>query len=163
MRRLKLPCNGCGYISSNDTHIYDCYCRKIDDKIIMFGCCDDYRDGEIVRNYYRKPRKLNRYERKMKYKRKLKRITENPSGYPSGAYYVVDENLCDEWDPLYQDYDTWAKENSKYIKRYYRANHAPGYSGLLKKRASRLFRRYRGELANGCAYKKIYDYWWELC
>ena len=106
-------------------------------------------------------KRLNKYERNKKYKEKLKRIADNPRRYPSGAYYETDRNFCD-WNPLHQDYHSWAKENAKYVKRCYRANHAPGYNGFLKRQASKKFRHYKDELANGCAYKKTFDYWWEL-
>ena len=147
-----------GFYYPNNTEIL--YCLKLDCEINEFGCCEE-GDDSMGRNSYQNPRKLNRYERNKKYKNKLKRIAENGAHYPAGAYYETDKDISD-WDPLSQNYHAWIRENAKYIKRYYRANHAPGYSGFLKKQASKKFRRYRGKLANGCAYKKTFDYWWEL-
>lgn len=101
--------------------------------------------------YIRPPRKWNKYEQKMRYKRKLKRLAEMDGRYPAPAYPVGDFNWLE---------DRW--ENIKFYKRSYRSNHSPGYSGYLKKLASRKFRRYNKELPNGCGYKKTFDYWWEL-
>lgn len=97
-------------------------------------------------------RRLNSYKRNIKYKQRIARIADNPKRYPCGAYRVG-------YDGRYtEDFN-----NTKYIKRTYRANHAPGWSGHLKKLCSKKCRRYKGELPKkGCAYKKIFDYWWEL-
>ena len=105
----------------------------------------------MERNKCQRKRKWNRYERKMRYKRKLKHLATIGTGYPSPVCPVGEYN-----------YSTNQWENIKYYKRYYKANHAPGYNGFLKRRANKVFRRYKGDLANGCAYKKTFDYWWEL-
>lgn len=142
----KMDCKECPLNNGN-------YCYKIGGNISVIGCCEDdiYKKEKLHSN----PSKLNKYERNKKYKHKLKRIANNPRRYPAGAYYVVDKGC--HWS-LHQDYYDWIHENGKYVKRCYR----PSYSGWLKKQASKKFRRYNGELANGCAYKKIFDYWWEL-
>ena len=151
-----MSCKDCPYVHE-DKELKNCWCDKLGCEIWLFGCCEGNKIKQPIKS--QKPKKLNKYERNKKYKRKLKRIANNPRRYPAGAYYVIDRSCC--WN-LYQDYYNWVRENGKYVKRCYRANHAPGYSGWLKKQASKKFRRYNGELANGCAYKKLFDYWWEL-
>jgi hypothetical protein len=143
-------CEGCS-LNKGD------YCYKIGGDISVFGICEE--DERMIEEPCQKHSKSNKYERNKKYKHKLERIANHPKRYPAGAYYVIDRSC--HWN-LYQDYYDWVHENGKYVKRCYRANHAPGYSGWLKRQASKKFRRYNGELANGCAYKKIFDYWWEL-
>lgn len=160
-----ITCDGCEYLIGDKNQIEECYCEKLNGKIFEYGCCDNYnnhkeRDKAMNNTSYCNKRRTNRYERKRKYKRKLKYIADHSHGYPSGAYYVAPR--YENWEPSSQDYYSWVKENYRYIRREYRANHAPGYSGFLKKLASRKFRRFKGELANGCAYKKTFDYWWEL-
>ena len=126
------------------------YCDKLGTKILFCGSCEEVK--KILKPTRSRPRKLNKYERMRKYKRKMERIA-NACGhrYLCGAYRVgYDGRWTDDPD------------QTKYIKRYYRANHTPGHSGFLKKQSSRRFRRYKDELANGCAYKKTFDYWWEL-
>ena len=145
-----MSCKNCPYLQEN-------FCVKICDDVANLNCYE--KDGDVKRRTYQNPRKLNRYERNKKYKNKLKKLVL-VSRYPSGAFYKTSSYFL--WDYTTQSYKEWAKENCIYIKRCYRANHAPGRSGLLKKQASRKFRHYKGELANGCAYKKTFDYWWEL-
>lgn len=106
--------------------------------------------GKMVEYYSKNSWKWNKYDRKKAYKQKIKRLAMINLSSP--AYPVGDYNFeTRQWD------------NVKYYKREYRANHAPGYSGLLKKMASRTFRRYKGELPmKGYGYKKTFDYWREL-
>ena len=153
-------CEKCGYIEDNYNNIYACYCDKLDSNILQFGPCEE--DNVMSKSYERSPRKLNKYERKQKYKRKLKRLAEECDGYIGGAYYVLTREKWDAWDPKVTSYYVYAKENYKYIRRYYRSNHTPGSAGFLKRIASRKFRRYKGIIPNGGGYKKTFDYWWEL-
>ena len=147
-----MECKTCPYICE------DGYCEKINGMVTDYTCYEVSKQME--KSSYENSSKLNRYERNQKYKRKLKRIADNPTRYPAGAYYHLHTSYV--YAPSTVTYNQWVKENWDYVKRYYRANHAPGWSGYLKKLASRRFRRYKGELANGCAYKKTFDYWWEL-
>lgn len=145
-------CEKCGYLTNRNPNLLteENYCCKLGCRIKYVGCCED---GDDMPKRYKKARrrKYNHYERKLRYKRKLERIVEATNRYPSGAYRIGADG---EW--------TDKKDDTIFIKRCYRANHAPGHAGFLKKMSSRKFRRYRGELANGCAYKKTFDFWWEL-
>lgn len=147
-----MVCETCPYVISkyHCGDIKECYCDKLGDKIVYLGSCE--KEDVMRRVNNQRPRKWNRYERKMRYKNKLKRLAYVTSfGWPSSAY-MVDTNR--DW--------TDDEDDMLFIRREYRANHAPGYSGYLKKLASRRFRRYKGDLPNGCGYKKTFDYWWEL-
>lgn len=144
-----MSCCICPYVNNQGGEIETRYCKKLGSKIITYGPCEE--DQVMPRPKPERKRKWNRYERKMRYKNKLKRLYEVSAKFLSPAYPVGEYN-----------YDTDEWESIKYYKRYYKANHAPGYNGFLKKLASKKFRRFTGELKNGCAYKKTFDYWWEL-
>lgn len=94
--------------------------------------------------------RVNTYFRNKKYKKHLEHLADIASEYPAAAYRV-DKN--GDWtdDP----------EDTKYVKRCYRENR-PGISGYLKKLANRKVRRFDGEIGNYGAYKKVFDYWWNL-
>lgn len=55
-------------------------------------------------------------------------------GRMAGYHYIVEENYFRKWSC-----------NRKWLRKY----------------AQRRVRRYRGEIADGCMYRKIYDYVWE--
>ena len=142
-------CETCPIITETYTDINQCYCSKLGQKISNTPCEEEAIMTKLLKQH---PRKWNKYERKMRYKRKLKRLAEIDIGYPAPVYPVGDFN----WNTM-----SW--ENIKYYKRYYKANHAPGWNGYLKKQSSKAFRRYKGELPmKGCGYKKTFDYWREL-
>lgn len=104
------------------------------------------------KEYYAGKRFRNKHERYLLGKNRLQRIVNKTVGYPMGAHY------CDENREYTDDFN-----EAVYIKRWYRANHAPGYSGHLKRISSRKIRRHKMELPQrGCGYRKFYDYWWEL-
>ena len=118
------------------------YCVKVGGNVSDYQCEEE---KPMIKTPRANQRKLNRYDRKMKYKRKLKRMADNCSmRYPSGAYYITDESWFKT--ETYLPYWQWTKENAIYVKRYYRANHTPGRSGYLKRLASRKFRRYKDEI-----------------
>lgn len=147
-----MNCNGCPYITNQKKPVIECYCKKLGDKIIYYGCCEEDYMSNSKKESYQNPSKLNRYDRNAKYKEKLKHLAYDTKRWWPSAAYAVDSN--GRW--------TDNEDEARYIKRVYRANHAPGYNGFLKKLASRKFRRYKGELPNGCGYKKTFDLWWEL-
>ena len=93
----------------------------------------------------RKPQKVKGYERKRKYKKRIARLAD----------------ITDSYDRIDNDRNvTTDPEQTRYVKRCYKANHAPGRIGFLKKISNRKTRRYRGEIADGCRYKRIYDLDW---
>ena len=106
----------------------------------VFDECDEEQD-ECRRE------RDNKHKRKWKYKKKLEKMADRSSKYPYAAYRVDNNN-----------HYTDNPEETKYVKRDYRSH----ISSYLKKLASRKFRRYKDDLSNGCAYKKLFDYWWEL-
>lgn len=138
-----MNCVTCPYLSKTE------YCAKVGDVITSSNCYEE--EEEVMPRVFQKPRKWNRYERKQRYKAKLKRLSEMNLSYPAPVYPVGDYDMhSHKW------------ENIKYYKRYYKTNHVPGNSGYLKKLANKRVRRYTGEMPNRCGYKKTFDYWWEL-
>lgn len=87
-----------------------------------------------------------RKRRKM-YLEHLVFLATYPSGYPSGAYWK------EGWkDKTFQ---------ARYV-RCYRGQR----SKQIKKRCNRRFRRKREgyyDTPNGCAYRKVTEFWWEYC
>lgn len=145
-----MVCETCPYYTlQNNISTEEFYCGKLGTKVLYVGPCE--QEDIVMAKTYSNPSKLNRHDRNMKYKKKLKRIANLDQCYPSAVRIVGDYN-----------YDTRQWDYIKYYKREYRANHAPGYSGFLKRLASKKARRYTGELKNGGAYKKTFDYWWSL-
>lgn len=98
-------------------------------------------------NECNKNQQLNGYKRKVKYKQRLKRLAREACNYPSPAI-PVDKNGDYTDDP----------EETKYIRREYRGK----MSRFLKKIGNRKIRRYEGDISSGCAYRRLFDFWWEL-
>lgn len=100
---------------------------------------------------YVNPKRLNNYEAKAKHKRKLEKLAdESANNYPTPAIRVdKDRNL------------TRDRDETLYVKREYRRDYSSS-NKFLKRRCSKKARHYKGELGNGCSYKKTFDYLWEL-
>ena len=129
-----------------------CWCEKVGGKLSWYGCCGDSDNIDHKIEHHAKSRRRNKRERDTKYKKRLKFIIDNSSQYPCGA-------MC--------AYQTWTREGyvflkTPYYKRVYRSCHS-GYSKKLKAYSNRCIRRYNGEISKGGSYKKLFDYWRELC
>lgn len=85
-------------------------------------------------------------EQELKYKKRLKSLSN--LSYYTGAILV--------------ESDRQRTVKKPYYKRVYLSSGRKGRTNFFKKIASRKTRRYKGEISDGCNYKKIYDYWWEV-
>ncbi len=97
---------------------------------------------------WQRPKKYNRYERKMRYKWKLERLADATSNYWFAPAYRVNAERRYTSDP----------EETLYIRRYYRAKHSPSISKYLKRLAARRVRNYYDEISNRAGYKRLFDY-----
>lgn len=79
---------------------------------------------------------MNRYERKRLSQVKMKKL------YDKGVYFVSDRSN---------------KKGKVYYKRFYLS----GMRKFCKKETNRKYRKSK-ELLQGCAYRRLYDYWWTL-
>lgn len=140
-------CVDCPYIRGGSDDINNTYCVKVGCHIGDIGCCEEEKVMSKSRSY-QNPRKLNRYERKKKYKDHLKLIARYKLSHWSAPAYPVDED--GHW---HGDIDSCT-----YIKREYRGSR----SKYLKKRSDRALRRYTGDLSKHGWYRKVYDLWWEM-
>jgi hypothetical protein len=153
---VDMHCQDCPY---NETYPYDfddseeqdIWCDKVGGKIWHFGRCSDADEIELKREQqYSKPskrRRKNKRERDEKYKRHLKWIADNVSGFPWAVYYVEDKYIRGQgFIPVEKPYYKRTYYNSRYYKRY----------------ANRVARRYKGEIHRGNAYRKIFDYRWAV-
>lgn len=132
-----------------------CWCEKTGGKMYVFGQCSDAYDDILIPPTNRsKQKKRNKRERDLKYKQRLKFLTENVQCYPCPVIYTN---------------EIWIKgygyvENPKpYYKRLYRDNHKGGRYKYYKKHSNRQVRKYKGELhSKGNQYRKVFDYWWAV-
>lgn len=136
------------YGSISDDCLMSCWCEKTGMKLSLGYTCGE----EVLDLPHPNPkieiRKLNRYERKQKYKRKLDNMVKNNLWWPSPAIWV-------------DKYGHWTdkEEDKLYTKKYSTRRKISKY---LKNQSDRKVRRYKGILKSGCSYRKLYDYWWEL-
>ena len=125
-------CDGCENIQ------FDCE-TPVECKNCPYGY-----ESEIIEPSGSRP---NSYKIKIKNKQRLKKLADESHGYPHSAYRVGSDRKYTD-DP----------EQTMYVKREWRGKH----SAYLKKLANKKVRRCDDEIPNGCAYKRIFDYWWEL-
>lgn len=125
-------------------------CDKVGGKVSCCGYCDDIQEENIIRKTYSNKKKLNKFERNVKYKNHLKKLYINVGEcYPSPVVYE-DKLLAGRY---------YIENPKPYYKRYYRDQR----SKYLKRQSNKRVRRYKGELSNGNDYRRIYDFWWEYC
>ena len=103
-----------------------------------------------IQNYMRKlelRKRNNTYERDLKYKQKLKRLyVYTKNSYTSPCYPVNKNGYYDSDNPVY-------------YKRFYLSRCITSY---YKRQANKAVRRYKGDISNGCNYKKIFEYAWYI-
>lgn len=130
------------------------WCNKVDGKVYWAGHCTDfYENADELYINRSKRKRSNKRERDEKYKNRLKFLNESCNYYPSPVIYT---------DEIWIKGYGYMKNPKPYYKRMYRDNHKGGRYGYYKKYANRVVRRYKGEIGNGCAYKKCFDYWWTV-
>ncbi len=129
------------------------WCDKVGGKVYCLGhCTDAYEDSDDIYINRSKKKRRNKGERDLKYKKHVKFLAQTISYYPPPAM-PVDEN--GEWnfdDPV----------GTVYYRRTYKGNHKKNRYKFYKNYSNRIVRRYRGEVGNGCAYKRCFDYWWTV-
>ena len=82
---------------------------------------------------------MNRYERKRKTQKKMNKL------HDENVYFIT--HKCDS--------DT--------EKRYYQRLYMSGKRKYAKKRTNRIIRNSKNDFnLTGCAYRRKFDYWWEL-
>lgn len=117
-----------------------CFCQTTDDMICLNGRCGNvYPDKPENKNRFREKIR-NKRERNLRYKRRLKRLSELPGGF-SGAIYD----------------DRGAKP---YYRRYYRSGRRNNRFKYYLKCAETKVRKYKGDIHKGGAYRKVFDFWW---
>lgn len=134
--------------------ILECWCDKVGGRMEFYGQCSDkcieldilLSDSSIKHN--RKSRRTKR-ERDLRYKKKMKQKAK----LYHGVYY------CDEKCVHGKGFVPVRKP---YCKRFYRDKHKNGRYSYYKTYSNRVVRRYKGTIANGGAYKKVFDYWWTV-
>lgn len=126
------------------------WCDKVGGEVQCFGHCSDFYElEEIARKNHSNKKRRNKRERYIKHKTHLKRLAEEPSGYPTPAY-LVDK--------------VWVKKYGyvKILKPYYKRIYRGQRSKYLKRISNKKIRRYRGDISNGFMCHKLYDFWWEM-
>ncbi len=124
----------------NDTELW---CDKVGGKISWYGSCEDTSSIQPKRQLQHS-KKRNKRERDLKYKNHLKNLCNSYHGhcYFSGC-------ICRD--------EVW-RHGRYYYTRIYRGKR----SKYLKKASSKKIRQYKGDISNGNACHKIFDFWWEL-
>lgn len=112
--------------------------ENYDDEIELSLGNDEFDDIENSAKYSGKSR-MNKNERREKYKARLKKLNEITNGYPP----IVS---CKE------------KDGKIYYKRWYRGKR----SKYLKRQSNKRIRRYKCDLPNGNQNHKLFDFWWEM-
>lgn len=122
-----------------EPQLYYCYCEKIDDPFYIGGYCEDaWRPKEKQRPHgdRKTGRAYRRWQRRLKFERRK-----------AVAYYG---RGCGRGWPKqpYEQYLEFPKNSNRtqYYKRY--SNHCVRRSGI--------------HFGKGNAYRKVFDYWWEM-
>ncbi len=145
-------CSLCPYFSSGISDLG--YCDKTGGKIVLFGTCTDY-PIKTKRHSKSRIKKRNKRERDRKFRNHLKRISEM-NFYPQAGYYVCEKYIHGHG---------WVKIDKPYYRKIWIGNgRKHGYSKTrwTKRKCNRAVRRYKNDISNGCMYKKISEYWWEI-
>lgn len=129
------------------------YCDKVGGKTLLYGYCTDvYEYPDDIHRHRSKKKRKNKRERDLKYKNHVKFLAQTYPCYPPPAM-PVNENGCWNFDdPI----------GTVYYRRTYKGNHKKNRYAFYKRYANRVVRRYKGEISNGCGYKKAFDYAWEV-
>ena len=129
------------------------WCDKVGGEVYFFGRCEDAYSEEPTPEHHSKKKRRNKRERDLAYKNHLKTLHQNCTGYPSPVWYK---------DEIYIRGYGYIENPKPYYKRLSRDNHKGGRFSYFKNYSNRQVRRYNGELQNGGAYKKVFDYWYTV-
>lgn len=134
-----------------------CSCDKVGGDLWRYGQCEDANIPVLKPRRTSSKKRRNKRERDTRYKAHLKKLSEDGWGwYPTPAYPV------DKYGNVVFDY---VKERDRitYYKRQYRAKRKTSVSRFFKNYSNRVVRRYDGIIPSGGSYKKVFDYWWQVC
>lgn len=147
------------YDACIDEEERNCWCEKVGGRICWNGQCEDADialnksnksiDYEKYNEHYRKLKRRDKRNRDLKYKNHIKFLAQSIPYYPLPAIPVDKNRIWNFDDPV----------GTSYYKRIYRGNRSHNRYNFYKKYANKIVRRYKGEIHNGCAYKKCFDYW----
>lgn len=141
-------CNCCEGI---ENPIYPCKWEEDNYMNIVENSCKHKKRVKHKRYYL--SRGYMRYRDKV-YKKHLKFLADNITGYPSPVVYT---------DKIWVKGKGWVDNPKPYYKRCYRGRGRHSNSNYHKKMSNRKIRRYTGELPRkGNLSHKLYDFWWEL-
>ncbi len=145
-----MECRKCSYY---DYGLGGQYCDKVGGKTLTYGYCTDvYCLNDQIHRICSKKKKRNKRERDLKYKKHVKFLAQTISYYPPPAMPVDENGRWNFEDPA----------GTVYYRRTYKGNHKKNRYKFYKKYANRVVRRYKGEMGNGCCYKKCFDYAWTV-
>ena len=164
-----LGCRGCPYANGKaafgghePTGIYSRtgeqimevhFCEKTGGMPCMDGGCGDAYQEEPEGRRYSGKKRLAAKERNRKHQRHLRKlasISERMQGKNTmyGGAVLVDGEA-----------GTAGKKT--FYRRYWRGGHNNRFR-YWRRVSNRKVRRYRGDVHNGGAYRKIFDYWWTV-
>lgn len=116
------------------------------------GCSDAYQGEPEGRRYSGKKRLVakERNRKHQRHLRKLASISERMQGKNTmyGGAVLVDR-------------ETGTMGKGPFYRRYWRGTHNNRFR-YWRRVSNRKVRRYRGDVHNGGAYRKIFDYWWTV-
>lgn len=160
-----MQCRDCPYIAeefsllnkrNNEDTVAEsgCWCDKIGGRMLWYMNCGDVQPLTEVRKYPTRRKRRTKRERDAMYKKHLRYCAEYYKGYPPCVIPV------DKYGLAVKAFGY--NKMIAYYKRLYRSdiNRA---SRFYKRMANRVVRRYKGELHNGAAYKKCFEYWYHIC
>ncbi|MBD5526746.1 MAG: hypothetical protein HDR04_20575 [Lachnospiraceae bacterium] len=120
----------------------ECFCIKAGSAVYPEDKCFDMEPERPRRKKHSRRKKRLKREREAKYRNHLKMLALGKFTQYAGAYYA-------DWFP------------KPYYVRYWRSSQRSRFQ-YWKKYSNGYVRRYKGEIHKGCAYKKIFDYWWTV-
>lgn len=130
-------------------------CDKVGGELRSLCQCEDACSEEPLPSHFSKRKRKNRREKDLAYKRHLKTLHQNCTGYPSPVWYK---------DEIHIKGYGYIENPKPYYKRLYRGNGKKrgNPSGFFKKFSNRQVRRCKDGLHSGGSYKKVFDYWWTI-
>ena len=145
-----MNCFDCPYgYDSNPTEEY-VWCDKVGGKTSWYGFCSDLSQLDNSNKKKSRKKRINKWERKQKYRNHLKKLHKNVGHYYLAPVWYKDKICIHGHD--------YVDNQKPYYKRLYRRRISP----YLKMWSNRKIRRYKGELHKGAQCFKLYDFWWEL-
>jgi len=127
------------------------WCDKVGGKVYSFGHCTDFHeDTDNIHINRSKRKRRNKRERDLKYKNHLRNLCGSTTCTHSSIEFTSE---------IYIRNHGYIKNPKPYYKKIYYGENCKRY---YKKYANKVVRRYKGEIHNGCSYKKVFDYAWTI-